>query len=54
MTRDGEGSVGAEVAAVFESEKTGGEEDEEDGFFVDMPTEEEGGVAAECEGSDKS
>lgn len=48
-----EGAEGAEVASVFEGEEAEGDDDEEDGFLVDMPAEEEGRVAAECEGADE-
>ena len=53
MASYGEGAEGAEVATVFEGDEAEGEDDEEDGFFVDVPAEEEGGVATEGEGADK-
>ena len=53
MSCDGERPEGAEVAAVFQSNKAEREDDEEDGFFVDVPAEEEGGVAAEGERADE-
>ena len=42
-----EGTECAEVPPVREGEEGEGEEDEEDGFFVDVPAEEEGGEATE-------
>ena len=43
---DGERPEGAEVSAVFQGEEGEGDDDEEDGLLVDVPAEEEGGVAA--------
>lgn len=40
---------GTEVSSIGESEEREREEHEQDGFFVDVPAEEEGGVAAEGE-----
>lgn len=40
-----EGTEGTEVAAVFEGDEAEGYDDQEDGFFVDVPAEEERCVA---------
>lgn len=53
MTRDGQRAEGAEVAAVGEGDETEGDDDEKDSFFVDVPAEEEGCVAAEGGGADE-
>lgn len=47
MTSYCEGAEGTEVASVFEGDETEWDDNEEDGFFVDVPAEEEGGIAAE-------
>lgn len=53
MPRDGEGTEGAEITAVFEGNEREGDDDEQDGFLVDVPAEKEGGVAAEGYGADE-
>lgn len=53
VPRDGEGLEGGEVSAVFEAQEREGEDHEEDGFFVDVPAEEEGGVTAEGDGAEE-
>lgn len=53
MARHGEGFEGREVAPVLQGEEGEGEDHEEDGFFVDVPAEEEGGVAAEGNGAEE-
>lgn len=53
MARDGKRTEGAEVAAIAESDERGGDEDQENGFLVDVPAEEEGGVGAEGGGADE-
>lgn len=53
VARDGKGSEGAKVASVLERQQAERDDDEEDGFFVDVPAEEEGSVAAERDGRDE-
>lgn len=48
-----ERTEGTEVATVFEGDEGEGDDDEEDGLFVDVPAEEEGGVATEGDGTDE-
>lgn len=47
MPRDGERPECSEVASILEGKETEWDEDEEDGFLVDVPAEEEGAVATE-------
>lgn len=49
----GKGPEGAEVAAVFECDQAEGDDDGEDGFFMDVPAKEEGGIAAESHAADE-
>lgn len=53
MASDGEGTESTEVAAIAESDEGGGNEDQQDGFLVDVPAEEERGVSAEGGGADE-
>ena len=53
MTGYSERTECAEIAAIFEGYETKGHEDEENGLFVDVPTEKEGGVAAETDCANK-
>lgn len=47
MACHGERSEGAEVTAVVKRDEAEGNDDQQDGFFVDVPTEEEGSISAE-------
>jgi hypothetical protein len=49
VTGYGERTEGAEISTVLECEQAEGDDDKEDGFLMDMPAEEKGGVAAERE-----
>lgn len=49
MASHGEGSGCAEVSSVLEGDKAEWDDDEENGLFVDVPPEEEGGVSAKRE-----
>lgn len=42
-----------EIPPVFERDQTEGDNDEENGFFVDVPAEEKGCVAAQSNGTDE-
>jgi len=53
VPRDCQWTERAQVAPVFEGEERKGDDDQEDSFFMDVPAEEEGGVAAEREGRDE-
>jgi hypothetical protein len=53
VPRYGERAEGAEIPSVSESEEAEGDKDEEDGFLVDVPAEEKGGVGAEDDGADE-
>lgn len=53
MASDGEGAECAEVSTVFEGEEAEGDDDEKDGFFMDVPAKEKGGVATEGEGTEE-
>ena len=53
MTRYSERTECTQVAPIFEGDEAEGDEDKENGFFVDMPAEEEGSVAAEGDCTDK-
>ena len=45
MPCHGQRPEGTEISAVFECEQAEGDDDQEDGLLVDMPSEEEGCVA---------
>lgn len=49
----GERPEGTEIATIGECDEGEGDDDQEDCFFVDVPAEEEGGIAAEGDGSDE-
>ena len=53
MTRHRQRSECSKVAAVLQGQKAERNDDEEDGFLVNMPSEEKRSVAAECDGADK-
>jgi len=53
VSRDGERSEGPQVSPVFEREQAEREDDEQDGLFVDVPAEEERGVAAQRQRGDE-
>lgn len=54
MPRNCQRSECAEVATVLEGDKTEWDDDEENGFLVHMPAEEERCIAAEGDRTDKS
>jgi hypothetical protein len=54
VTSNSQGAESAEVATIGESDEGEGDDDQEDGFFVDVPAEEKGSVAAEGDGADES
>lgn len=51
---DSQWAKGTKVPSVFEREEAEGDDDEQDGFLVHVPAEEEGGVGAEGEGGDEA
>lgn len=53
MPGNGQGSKGTKVSTVPEADQGEGDEDQEDGFFVDVPAKEEGGVGAQSDGANK-
>lgn len=53
MAGDGERAEGTEIAPVAEAEEGEGDYYKEDGFFVYVPAEEEGGVSAESYGANE-
>lgn len=53
MPRYCERAKRAEVAPVFERDQAERDDDQENGLFVHVPAEEEGGVAAESDGADE-
>ena len=53
MACDSQRTEGAEVATVFQRDERKRDDDEENGFLVDVPAEEEGCVAAEGDGADE-
>lgn len=53
MSRNGEGSEGAQIATVLERDEGEGDYDEQNGLLVDVPPEEEGSIAAECNGANE-
>ena len=44
----------SEISAIFERKKAEGDDDEKDGFLVDVPAKQEGGVPAEGKGGNES
>lgn len=53
VSGDCERLEGAVVPAVFERDQAERDDDQENGLFVHVPAEEEGGVAAESDGADE-
>lgn len=54
MTGDGQGPESTQIAAVLQRDEGEGYDDKQDGLFVNMPPEEERGIAAERNGADKA
>ncbi len=53
VASDGEGAESTEISAIAEGDKGCGNEDQQNGFLMDVPAEEEGGVGAEGGGADE-
>lgn len=53
MPGDGERAESSQVSSVFQRYQAERDDDEQDGFFVHVPAEEEGGVCAEGSGCDE-
>lgn len=53
MASDGEGTESTKEATIAESDEGGGNEDQQDGFLVNVPAEEERGVGTESGGANE-
>lgn len=53
MTRNCQRPEGAQITTIFQRDEAERDDDKQNGFFVYVPAEEEGGITAECQGCDK-
>lgn len=54
MTRYSQGPEGAEISSIFQSNQAKWNNDKENSFFVDMPTEEKRCISAEGDSTNKT